>query len=839
MPQMDYRSELRRPVSLALLGFGLLGWILVAWLAWSLSESNRDHRRHVRLLTGASTNARIEADQLRQAGDSLAGVQAKLAAAQTTFTQLEQSRTDMRAELFELEKDLQAQRHNAVNTTREVQETTRRLEELQVRLREADARLAAKMPLNLNIQVYTDTLAHERVLLGQLTDFTNASKIGELAMSPRFKSADYPVLEVETEGSVPFRSVLYLYLWWKASGTLVGVRDSYHMLRSSPFQGKLEPGSYTDTFVGIPNRTGMAEVSFYLQSNLLGLATGALDHRLKRISLFGRASERVLQDEGFRTKYACTAAGGVVHTVSLPRIKTQTGKEEIIARGARFSVPDVMSFSHLDRGHRIQTKTDDADILLGAMHPQSVVYQMKSGEYRSLSFGNADLVRVGFSKASGKLDFEVFAYDFRERSTRSSKLRPDAHGRRVHPNLGLVKEVPDSEVTISHTRSSVLVVPLWQPEGRLASLAFTEHADLVGVQQDAVTMYGNAEEKVIPGEGFIGNRIPLTKTVFPGGAQATFASRTAHSETTGTLHQPRVNQAEFVDQLRRYKSTGVEVEIGAHCSGLSLQQDEPSSAAVRSALQSLGEFNPTTWVDHGGYDCLWESGWDPNSGHYVVPALRETGIRYLNALGDKYGARLSLIESGEPSNLVFSSPGLDDNLDDGWIPTFFNTTPLGFGKDVFTPEHLEEIIIERGFLNLHTYLAYEALVLDRDESGNTIIKPVPWYNQHLQNIAAARDRGDLYLATTRDLLDYVGAARQVLYFTTGSRVTAWKSQGSPLPGFTLGMIDVDPSAKGGPPEVAGVNVLGSRTRDGVSYQWFDVAQPTAPISNVGEGPCLP
>jgi hypothetical protein len=34
MPWIDYRSELRRPVSLVLLGLAVLGWIVVARLAW-------------------------------------------------------------------------------------------------------------------------------------------------------------------------------------------------------------------------------------------------------------------------------------------------------------------------------------------------------------------------------------------------------------------------------------------------------------------------------------------------------------------------------------------------------------------------------------------------------------------------------------------------------------------------------------------------------------------------------------------------------------------------------------------------------------------------------------
>ena len=71
LPWIDYRSELRRPVSLVLLVLTLVGWIVVARLAWVLSERDHDYRRQVRLLTMAETTSRTELEQLRQSGGSL------------------------------------------------------------------------------------------------------------------------------------------------------------------------------------------------------------------------------------------------------------------------------------------------------------------------------------------------------------------------------------------------------------------------------------------------------------------------------------------------------------------------------------------------------------------------------------------------------------------------------------------------------------------------------------------------------------------------------------------------------------------------------------------------
>jgi chromosome segregation ATPase len=112
MPRIDYRSELRRPVSLALLGLAVLGWIVAARLAWVHSESGHDHRRQVSLLTAAETSARTEVEQLRQASGTLAEAQGKIAAAQSNVTQFEQSRAEARARLAEVEQNLEARRRS-------------------------------------------------------------------------------------------------------------------------------------------------------------------------------------------------------------------------------------------------------------------------------------------------------------------------------------------------------------------------------------------------------------------------------------------------------------------------------------------------------------------------------------------------------------------------------------------------------------------------------------------------------------------------------------------------------------------------------------------------------
>src|SRR3954453_2345683 len=127
MPWIHYRSELRRPVSLVLLGLAFLGWIVVARLAWVHSESGHDYRRQVRLLEIAEANARGEFAQLRQASGSLAEHQGKITAAQSYLTQLEQSRAEARARLGESEQSLEGRRREAAEAAKTTEATMQRL----------------------------------------------------------------------------------------------------------------------------------------------------------------------------------------------------------------------------------------------------------------------------------------------------------------------------------------------------------------------------------------------------------------------------------------------------------------------------------------------------------------------------------------------------------------------------------------------------------------------------------------------------------------------------------------------------------------------------------------
>jgi lysophospholipase L1-like esterase len=690
-------------------------------------------------------------------------------------------------------------------------------------------------PLDLVLTPFIETVSQEKTELGRLTDFSTSSSPADSPEKPRFDLKGFPVLSIETRGPEPHRDIMFLYHWWDKDGVPLGVRDSYHMLRASVVSRDEYPKAlqtslaasghdreYVDVFAGIPVRAGATQTAFYLQDTGMRSSTTNLDNR--SLAVFGHAIERRTLDAAAAT---VRSIGPSVNPFSISDVTTsiafsESARTAISGRGVRIDLTGVTSVYTIRANHDLLVHSQPGEYLLGTMVPQVIGYKTEEDDHRTLYFSNTDLIRFQFDPGTKTLAIDAYDYEFRERSTRGSMSYPDADGARTHPNLGLVPKLPSQAISITNSRSAVMAFPLWQPDGRMAALAVTEHADYVGVPQDIVTMYGSGIPTVVEGQGFLGNRIPITKTIFPAGQPVPFKSRTASSETMGEFVQSTIEgDPNFIKSLRDFRSKGFDVEIGIHCVGTASNILERKTSFVRKAIAAIAEFKPVTWVDHGGRDCLWESGWDPTSEHYIVPVLRENKFKYVNMLGDKYDGRLNMIADNQPSNLLFYSVGLDDNLDDDWRPMVFNTVPIGFGKTEFTVEHLQQIVRARGLMNIHTYLPYESVMFELQPDGTSVLKPNPWYNQMLANIAAAAKSGDLHLATTEVLNDFILKARSLHVYAAGPEIRIRNPARHAIPGLTIGYRDMQP---GNPGEsiVRDADVKGKKTRDGVNYVWFDL-----------------
>jgi uncharacterized protein HemX len=84
---LSVKQELQRPLPLALAGAAALGWMVVAWFAWSASAQHAEFRRS----EAARTELAGELARQRQATGQLADLQAKIATAEQDLTRLNQS----------------------------------------------------------------------------------------------------------------------------------------------------------------------------------------------------------------------------------------------------------------------------------------------------------------------------------------------------------------------------------------------------------------------------------------------------------------------------------------------------------------------------------------------------------------------------------------------------------------------------------------------------------------------------------------------------------------------------------------------------------------------------
>jgi hypothetical protein len=692
--------------------------------------------------------------------------------------------------------------------------------------------------LQLNYTPFIDSLNQTRVELGGLSDFTTSMTPEFTPEKPRFDLKGFPVLTVERRGPEMLRDITFLYNWWDKDGTPLGVRDSHHMLRGSLVPLKDYPEAlraviapvpddyeYVDVFTGIPARIGAAQMAFFLQDSSMRSVSKA---KKGSLSVYGQQIDRAPVASGAYTLARAqrpSEQAGFAPTIHDELSFNGAEGTELAGRGVRFELDDVAALFTVQLNHDVFEHKKAGTYHLGSMAPPVIGYRTRYHDQRTISFSGTDLIRFTYDPATQKLVVEAFDYDFRERTTRVSKLYPNTDGKRVHANLGFVSKLPPQKMRITHSNSGIMAFPLWQPGGALASFVVTEHADYVGVKQDTMTMFGSDKQQIVDGKGFLGNRIPLTKTIFPTGKPGPFQTRTGGSASVGPIQQSTLNTDDgFLKMLHGYAADGFDVEIGVHCVGTNEDQTQRKTRHVAEALDLMRQFKPITWVDHGGRDCLWETGWDPTSDHYVIPLLKQHNFKYINMLGDKYDGRYNMLSDNQPSNILFYSVGIDDDIGDAWKPIVFNTVPIGFRETDFTKEHLAKMVQARGLVNIHTYLPYEATMFETSADGLPVLKIHPWYNQLLQNIAEAARTGDLYLATARTLNDYMWKVRSLHVHSIGNAIVAGNPEKHSMPGLAIGYRAMPSDVIKTPPVVtlSGASISSTKSRDGTTYILHDM-----------------
>ncbi|MDG2380769.1 MAG: hypothetical protein P8N76_03770 [Pirellulaceae bacterium] len=157
-----------------------------------------------------------------------------------------------------------------------------------------------------------------------------------------------------------------------------------------------------------------------------------------------------------------------------------------------------------------------------------------------------------------------------------------------------------------------IVVPGRYPQRNRAVFSITDHADHDSCERVNALWHGHSRPSSRnPTAGFIGRKLPFTKSVFPA---------TPKSDGPG-LHNP-----DFVRVCRDGHAGGIEIcPHGVHSSV------QPRVNELEALLSPFDEFKPRTWIDHGNrfLSNYGRRGWDPSDEYSLHPWLDRLGIRYI------------------------------------------------------------------------------------------------------------------------------------------------------------------------------------------------------------------
>ena len=462
----------------------------------------------------------------------------------------------------------------------------------------------------------------------------------------------------------------------------------------------------------------------------------------------------------------------------LPAVNYDETGGKIAHSGIQFDLHDIDYLFYIDSKHKIHQVNSNFKQRFGSFLPHTFGIKLSNGEYKTISFYDSKLIDLNFNKKKKILTFEVYDYHAHENFSFGYDLTPSKvtldNGKldsyRHYRNHGITDFLEDRKLSVSISNSSELIFPLWQREGRKATLVFVEHADYQETSTDPYIMYGNKEHKLIKGEGILGNNIPFTKTVFLTGDPLTFPVNIGKGKLLNFTQPTYLGDNFFAQDLKKYHETGL-IEIALHQSGTTPYgnlQKSPSEAF--EILKS--EFQGRVWTDHGSMPSnISFNGWDPRQEqYYVLDDLANFSIDYLWAGPDKIAQEvlvgkkklfdINMIRDNSSNSLLYELPMLKISADSAWMPTFFRTIEAY----IPTKGDIKLLIENRGISLLHIYMATPALkALNYYDKGSEYkgVEINPMLNQWLLEIAKLRDDGVLNIETISDYLDYVKFVRKL------------------------------------------------------------------------------
>jgi hypothetical protein len=160
------------------------------------------------------------------------------------------------------------------------------------------------------------------------------------------------------------------------------------------------------------------------------------------------------------------------------------------------------------------------------------------------------------------------------------------------------------------------------PNGYLAGYVFTEHADGGNIRTQRAAYFGSEDISKVKDAvgGFVGHKIPVTKSVFYADA----------GSLSGSSIRDDPDWPQFLDFLDQLNETG-NYDICLHTPDGS----NSNRALLNESIKFMkNRFDTRTWIDHGMYtgqinrECIVADGLNPNSEYYAADLWNEYDTRY-------------------------------------------------------------------------------------------------------------------------------------------------------------------------------------------------------------------
>jgi hypothetical protein len=404
------------------------------------------------------------------------------------------------------------------------------------------------------------------------------------------------------------------------------------------------------------------------------------------------------------------------------------------------------------------------------------------------------------------------------------------------------------------------------PYGFEAGYVFTEHADGGNIKNQRALYFGSEDivnSKDATG-GFIGHKIPVTKSVFYTGA----------GDTLGEAIKEKYHDTLLVNFLDQIYQTGL-YDICLHTP----ENLNSSREVLKEAMKYMKErYYSLSWIDHGFYDgqnkeSFVAEGLDSTSKYYAADLWAKYDVRYFwspafelidqnsrISVSDElkrfhfYNAYVILlrhyISSRDLKKLNYVQAfdllskrhaykhGLNtpkSNLNNSlptplywqhptrtkqfysWATTFvYENNDFSMRGVEQEKTQLEDLIGDRGVLINHEYCV-------RDTGSNSFINRVegklvinPYFDKILEIMADKRDKGELYITTIKDLLGYWISLKDISFdYLPNGEIQVNNNNNSPVKGLSIILKTEEVFVDG---HVPLMKHLGQET-----IVWFDIA----------------